>query len=110
MKKETVGHKLDNAIKAAKGKITPNLSPDDSPKATQAVLNLMQAKAFCTALQPTKELDEELGIALDRVRPNLHPTDMMKATQAVLNLMHAKAQATAQAEEKKQPATTTKTN
>lgn len=89
--KETVAQKMDKAIKAARGRINSNLSPDDSPKATQAVLNLMQAQAFCAVLQST-ELDEELGVMLDRVRPNLPPVDMMKATQAVLNLMHAKAQ------------------
>lgn len=104
--KETVAQKMDKAIKAAKGRINSNLSPDDSPKATQAVLNLMQAKAFCAALQST-ELDEELGIVLDRVRPNLPPVDMMKATQAVLNLMHAKAQMTEGKKSEKGPKTQT---
>ena len=107
--KETVSQKLDNAIKAAKGRISSSLSPDDSPKATQAVLNLWQSKAFYVALK-SNELDDELAIVLDRVRPNLQPVDMMKSTQAVLNLMHSLAQIegtkqTAKTEEKK-PATT----
>lgn len=104
---ETVAQKMDKAIKAARGRINSNLSPDDSPKATQAVLNLMQAQAFCAALQST-ELDEELGVMLDRVRPNLSPVDIMKATQAVLNLMHAKAQAAGIGQSEK--ATKTKDN
>ena len=92
MKKETVTQKLDKAMKAAKGKINSGLTPDDFPKATQAVLNLAQSRAMLGDLQSVDELDDELGVVLDRVRPNLHPTDMMKSTQAVLNLMHAKAQ------------------
>jgi len=88
---ETIGQKWDKASKATRGKINSNLTPDDSPKATQAVLNLAQAKALDMALQTT-ELDEELSVVLDRVRPNLSPVDMMKATQAVLNLMHARIQ------------------
>jgi hypothetical protein len=89
---ETIGQKWDKASKATRGKINSNLTPDDSPKATQAVLNLMQAKALDMVLQ-TAELDDELAVVLDRIRPNLTPVDMMKATQAVLNLMHARAQA-----------------
>ena len=86
---ETVSEKLDKAIKAAKGRITRDLTPEDSPKATQAVLNLAQAKTLYESCQGP-EVDEELMVVLGRVRPNLAPTDMMKSTQAVLNLMHAK--------------------
>ena len=107
--KETVSQKLDKAIKAAQGKITPSLTPEESPKATQAVLNLWQSKALYDALK-SNELDDELAIVLDRVRPNLQPVDMMKSTQAVLNLMHSLAQIegtkqTAKTEEKKQATT-----
>ena len=42
---ETIGQKWDKASKATRGKINPNLTPDDSPKATQAVLNLMHARS-----------------------------------------------------------------
>jgi hypothetical protein len=102
--KETITQKLDKAMRAARGKITFNIQPDDSPKATQAVLNLMQAQNVYEAAHRTKELNEELGIVLDRVRPNLDSTNMMKATQAVLNLVHAKAQAEAVPQSEKEPA------
>ena len=85
--------KFDDALKAAKGKITIQLSPDDMTKATQAVLNLIQARGLYRVIQkPTDELNDEIGIALSRVRSALPAIEMMKSTQAVLNIMHAKAQ------------------
>jgi len=84
--------KIEDALKAAKGKITTGVTPDDMPKVTQAVLNLMQAKALYLSLpKPTDEMDEEIGIVLGRVRPNLSAVDMMKSTQAALNIIYAKA-------------------
>lgn len=91
---ETISQKLDRAMKAARGKIDRNLDPEESTKATQAVLNLMHAQSLY-AVQTTQDLEDELKVVLDRVRPHLKPTDMMKASQAVLNMMHARAQADA---------------
>ena len=87
-----MNEKIDKALEVCKGKIPSLTVQDDILKASQAVLNLRNAKTqYAVFSKPTEDLDTELEFVLGRVRANLGATEIMKVTQAVLNLMHAKA-------------------
>ena len=81
--------KFDNAILVAKQRILATNNPDETPKATQARVNIAQAYAIYKSLRDTKDIEKELEHLLGRMRANLAPLELMKASQAVLNLMHA---------------------
>ena len=89
-----MNEKIDKAIEVCKGIIPSLVLYDDILKASQAVLNLKQAKTRYVGLsKPTEELDTEIEFVLGRVRPNLGATEIMKVTQAVVNLILAKEHA-----------------
>lgn len=46
--------KIDKAIETVLGQVRPNLKPDEALKQTQAVLNLMHAKAQWEATAPKR--------------------------------------------------------
>ena len=82
---------FENAIKVIRARIAATTKPDETTKATQALLNITQARGLYQGLKKPSP-DDELKYLLGRLRSNVLPLELQHATQSVLNLMHALVQ------------------